>query len=190
MPDFLVDLYRPEALDNVGSTLAAVDARGTILWVNQAWHQFARDNGGQVDGCRSYLDGMAEPLRSVYREILETVLATGEVFEQDYECSSATTIRRFRLRVLPFPPAGLLLEHTPVASHPAPIGEPAIEALYLDENGYILQCSNCRRIRRPALPTESWVWIRDWVAHLHPRMTHGLCTACAGYYYRRRRRAR
>jgi hypothetical protein len=188
-PDFLAATYRPDELHNVDSTLAALDTSGTILWVNEAWHRFARDNGGEpaLGRYRSYLDGISGPLRDAYRQMLETAVATGKVFEHDYECSSASTIRSFRMRVLPFSLHGLLVEHTPIASRPAPSGELPVEALYLDRDNQIVQCSNCRRVRRPDEVTECWVWIPEWVTHSHPRTSHGLCTACTGYYWRRRK---
>lgn len=190
MPAFLASFYRPGALESVDTTLAALDARGQILWVNEAWYRFARDNGSDfaLERYPSYFDGISGPLREDYERVLADVVATDTVFEQDYECSSAETIRHYRMRVLPFLPDGLLVEHTQIAMHPAPAGDPAIEDLYLDENRLITQCSNCRRVRRPVQGTESWVWVPEWVAHSRPGTSHGLCTPCLGYYWRRPRR--
>lgn len=191
-PDFLAPVYEPETLERCSSTLAAVDGSGVIVWVNEAWRQFARDNGGDADRrYATYLDGVTGPLREAYRDVFATALDANTVFEQDYECSSPDTIRRFRMRVLPFSPHGLLLEHTPVAMHGAPAGQPAIEALYRDPHGHILQCSNCRRVRRTDSPTtEVWAWVPTWVATPHPQTSHGLCSACAGYYWRISRRTK
>jgi hypothetical protein len=192
VPDFVASVYQPGTLDRVGSTLAVLDTRCQILWVNEAWLRFAEAGGCDfaLERYPSYLDGIAGPLRDEYEQVLATVVATGKVFEQDYECSTPETIRHYRMRVLPFLPDGLLVEHTPIASHAAPPGEPAIEELYLGEDQQIVQCSNCRRVRRPFEQAESWAWVPEWVAHSHPRTSHGMCTPCMGYYWRRPRRQR
>lgn len=190
MPGFLASAYKPGTLDRVATTLAALDAGANMLWVNDGWYRFARANGYEfaLERYPSYLDGIAGPLRDDYGRVLANVVATGEIFEQDYECSPAEEIHRYRMRVLPFLPEGLLVEHTQIDSHPAPPGEPAIEHLYLDEHRVITQCSNCRRVRRPGVDVERWVWVPDWVKHSHPRTSHGICTPCLGYYWRRPRR--
>ncbi len=190
IPDFLTSVYQPGTLDRTGTTLAALDLRANILWVNEVWYRFARANGCEfeLDRFPSYLDGISGPLRADYHRVLENVIATGTVFQHDYECSSAGTIRHYRMRVLPFLPHGLLVEHTQIASHTAPVGEPAIEALYFDDNRHITQCSNCRRVRRTVDGADSWVWVPEWVARSHPRTSHGICTPCLGYYWRRPRK--
>ena len=190
MPDFLASFYRPGALETVDATLAALDAHGAILWVHEAWYRFARDNGSDFTFERypSYFDGISGPLRGDYERVVADVIATNTVFEQDYECSSADTIRHYRMRVFPFLPDGLLVEHTQIATHHTPSGVPATYELYLDENRIITQCSNCRRVRRPVQGAESWVWVPEWVARSRPGTSHGLCTPCLGYYWRRPRR--
>lgn len=190
IPQFLTSVYQEGFLDRTSSTLAALDTRTNILWVNESWYRFARSSGVEFSLSRypSYLDGISGPLRADYERVLATVLATGEVFEQDYECSTPDAICHFRMRVLPFLPGGLLVEHSEVEMRAAPPGEAAIEELYFDDHRQILQCSNCRRVRRPVADVEKWVWVREWVARSHPRTSHGLCTACLGYYWRRPRR--
>jgi len=193
-PDFLRPAFQPTALERVDSTVAVLDAQAAILWTNPAWDDFARANGASfnLDAYPTYLDGIAGPLRAFYADVFEQALARGTVFEQDYECSAADVIRRYRMRVLPYPAHGLLVEHTPIAVSPAPDGgELAVEAHFLDENGHIVQCSNCRRVKRPgASDSESWAWVPAWVTRSHPRTSHGICTPCVGFYWRRGRSRR
>ena len=192
LPPFLSSLYDAGALDRLGSSIAALDERAHILWVNQGWKRFALENGGDVplDRFPNYLDGVVGPLRDHFREVLTSTIASGEVFQCDYHCSTPDTIREFRMRVLPFPPSGLLVEHSPIAApHPAPTGEPPLESVFLDSNEQIHQCSNCRRVRKATSDdTEVWAWVPAWVARSHPRTSHGLCTPCMGYFVRRSRR--
>jgi len=191
LPEFLSPLYESHALDQVDSSLAALDQHANILWVNEGWKRFALANGGDASLERfpSYLDGIGGPLRDHFQQVLASAITSGEVFQLEYHCSTPDTIREFRMRVLPFPPAGLLVEHTPITAYAAPAGEAAIEAVFLDEHQQIHQCSNCRRVRKPTSDgIEVWAWVPEWVVRSHPQTSHGLCTPCRGYYYRRRPR--
>lgn len=66
---------------------AILDEAGTILAVNAAWRQFARDNGGDPDGSvgRSYLAACQDP------EDPDAVAAVGEL--QDLLAGSKDTVR-------------------------------------------------------------------------------------------------
>ena len=76
----------------------------------------------------------------------------------------------------------LLLEHSLVAetAHEAASAE-AREARYIGEDGILLQCSHCRRIR--VIGTQAWDWVREWVARPHPKTSHGICPSCVGFYW-------
>jgi hypothetical protein len=77
----------------------------------------------------------------------------------------------------------MLLEHSRVAeSAIAGPGAPALEARYLTGEGLIQQCSNCRRVR--AVEGEVWDWVPAWVERPDPRISHGLCDVCVGFYWR------
>lgn len=183
-PDFLEPAFSADALEQPETTIAVIDRDASILWVNPAWDRFARENGasGGLDGYESYLDGISSPLRWFYRRVFERALITGEVFEHDYECSSPDKRRRFRLRVLPIETRGLVLEHSLIAEGPhTATAEAAIESRFLDANGRILQCSNCRRVRLPV--TCAWTWVPAWVAQAPPVTTHGICPSCVGFYW-------
>ena len=186
-PEFLKGRYQPGALDTIGASIAVLDVGGTLLWVNDAWYRFARANGCEfaVGRYSTYCDGITGPLRAEYEHVLAGVVATGTVFEQSYECSSPEVIRHFRMRVLPFLPDGLLVEHTETAAHLAPLEDAALEELFFNAHQLMIQCSNCRRVRRPGGGIETWVWVPQLVARSHPRTSHGLCTPCLGYYWSR-----
>ena len=112
-------------------------------------------------------------------------LATGEVFDQEYECSSPDQRRLFHVRALPIGDQGLLIEHSLVAEgkHDWSARE-AVEAVYLGARGLLLQCSHCRRVRVPE--THAWDWVREWAARPHPRTSHVICPSCVGFYWGRR----
>jgi hypothetical protein len=59
---------------------------------------------------------------------------------------------------------------------------------YLGPAGFILQCSNCRRVRRHG--TRAWDWVPALVATTATNVSHGICHACVGFYWGGARRAR
>ena len=192
LPEGFADHFTTEALAKESSTLVAVDPEGTILWVNPAWWRFAQDNGGQQVLTRygigsSYYDGIGGNLRDYFVSAFRDALARMRVFEQDYECSSPDTQRLMRLRALPIRDGGLLLEHTCIAEIERPEGGASpVEVRYLNAHGVIVQCSNCRRIRRK--DEAVWDWVPSWVASPHSAISHGLCAVCTGFYWGRRLR--
>jgi hypothetical protein len=153
--------------------------------VNGAWHRFAEQNGGAgVAAISSYFDGIGGPFRDYYARAFAEALATSKPFEQDYECSSPAELRRFHLRALPIDGRALVLEHSLTVALPH---EPATAALpiewYLAPTGFIHQCSNCRRVRRPE--TTEWDWVPALVERVHPATSHGICPPCLGFYWSR-----
>lgn len=189
LPSFLRDAFDEADLHRHAGSITIVDANDNILWVNDAWHRFAAENGVTspvVAGWRAYLGVIAEPLRSHYAVAFASALATGTTFEQDYECSSPEQRRVFHLRALPFGGAGLVLEHTLRVETPWN-EEPhdPLERRYLDANGTIAQCSNCRRVRDPFAPKDTFHWVPAWIGAPHPRTSHVICALCAGFYWRR-----
>jgi hypothetical protein len=193
VPEFLGAAYKGTPLDDAPSVLVALDSKGTILWVNKAWRQRARAYGEAAFLQRfgpghSYFEGISEPLRSFYSSVLQNALLTGEPFEQEYECSSPDTFRMNHLRVLPFGADGFLLVHSIVVERPHEREEAAaVERAYRNEDGLIVQCSNCRRVRRR--DTAVWDWVRAWARASPPHTSHGICKPCIGYYWGARLRA-
>jgi hypothetical protein len=186
LPSSFTSLFDSKVLHAEQSTLVALDPSGNILWTNDAWHEFARANGGGdcterfgLGAC--YFDGIKGELRAYYETAFGDALRTGKVFEQDYECSSPELERQHHLRALPIIGDGLLVEHSVVrvVPHDREAAQ-GVESHYLDASGLILQCSNCRRVRR----TESrhWDWIPTWVSASPPHTSHGLCDVCFGFY--------
>jgi hypothetical protein len=188
-PEFLLPAFPRHVLEQPDVNVAVLDTRFRLLWVNPAWDEFALANNGRA-GVReypTYLEAIQGPLRAHFTAALEHALGSGEVFEQDYECSSPDVLRQFHMRVLPFASQGLVVEHTLVASSQHEDGEAAIERHFTNDDGLIVQCSNCRRVRRLGI-TETWAWVPAWVSRSHPRTSHGLCSPCTRFYWGKGRR--
>lgn len=170
------------------ASVIALDGAYVIRWVNSGWEQFARENQGDEVLHRwapgaSYLDGIAGPLRDLFKSAFDNAQLVEEPFELEYECSSPECFRACQLRGFPFKHEGLLLSHTVVVETPHErVASAALEARYRDATGgMILQCANCRRVRRP--DARSWDWIPAWVEHVPEDTSHGICPACRGYYW-------
>lgn len=160
--------------------------------MNPAWLAFAASNGAPEIAEHGSLG--TDPLlvvpgviRPFYDELFSRAFATGEVAEHDYECSSPETRRVFHMRIHPCPSGVLVITHSLVreSPHVARAYEP-FETLYRDARGMIVQCANCRRIRRAAPATDStatWDWVPSYVAQIPQRTSHGLCLACFDFYY-------
>jgi hypothetical protein len=169
------------------STLIALDPHYSIQWVNPAWERFARDNGGAATLQRfaigtSYLEGIGGPLRDYYRSAFDNALLTGEPFYLDYECSSSDVFRRFHMLALPVGGEGLLVTHSQIVERPHDReGHEALERAYRFPSGMVVQCANCRRVRRS--DGSSWDWVPAWVTATPEVTSHGICASCRGYYW-------
>lgn len=183
-PAFLRPWFDPHELDESPSVIAAVDLEGAILWTNPSWTRFALENGVAPERAfwSSYFDAISPPLRDHYRSVFANALATGEAFAQVYECSSPTEFRLFHMRLMPIKRDGFLVEHSLAlrALHDRDAVE-ATEAEYQDDDGFLVQCSNCRRMKHPK--SRSWDWVPSLLAGSTRLVSHGICASCMGFYW-------
>ncbi len=169
------------------SIIVALDRDADIVWVNDAWLRFARENRGESILERfgpgaSYLSAIEPKLRGFFQTAFENVLMTGEPFELDYECSSADTFRLFHMLVVPIGRAGLLIVHSRLVERPQHRwAEPENDPVYRQPNGIIVQCANCRRVRRA--DRTGWDWVPAYVDEVPNRTSHGICSFCRAYYW-------
>lgn len=186
LPREIARRFDAASLEHDPASIAVIGSDGVILWVNSAWDAFARDNGAPAassDYCvgTRYLDAISGTLRPWFEQRLRECLDSGVPFDLEYECSSADVFRAFYLRALP---VGSLVLLTHSLRHARPHTrepKPPIESLYRAPNGLLLQCSNCRRYRQ--VDGGSWDWVPTWVEHEPPRVSHGICAVCTGFYY-------
>lgn len=194
LPAPFASRFDAQALESDAATLVALDETGVIVWTNPAWRAFALENDGAEMLTRfgvgaRYLDGIAGALRSFYEDVFVEAFQKNKILHHDYECSSDTVERQLHLRALPVPGAGLLLEHSTVWRAPMERpGEEALETSYRNADGFVVQCSNCRRVRHRE--RKRWDWVPAWVSDSHPSTSHGLCEICLDLYLVPRMRAR
>ena len=180
--------YDRAMLEADRAPIVILDEAHVIVWANPAWFRFFEDNGGRdlalVQLGASYLAGIQGKLREFYKLVFETCRESGLPFEQDYECSSATEQRFYRLRALPVENRDLVVSHQlrSVSARPdAPEATPDF-ARYVSPEGIVVQCSNCRRLRTVE-EEPTWEWVAEAVRAPPRRVSHGICHLCEGHYY-------
>jgi len=178
-----------------------LDREGTILFANEAWDRFARDNGGgeRVDssvlvGTR-WLDHIAgEAPRRLHRLLLERALrrlgpAPGGGVVQLNESNGPSLARLVATHLEPIQtPAGqvgVAVVHRTVREVPMrevyPIAS-GDEARWRGAEGAVEQCSCCRRVRRPEEP-EEWDLVPGLVAEPPRDVRFGYCALCLELHY-------
>lgn len=174
-----------ESLRNSADTTYEVAANNLeLMRTNAGWDRFARENGGErilsewYPG-RSILDAISDVLRSFYRIGFKHAVESGLRWEHDYECSSGTTLRRFRMIAYPGP-YSLVITHAPrrIALHDREIYAPSLDYV---ADGRITMCAHCRRVRN-ARHSNRWDWVPNFVEEPPTHLTQGLCPPCVRYY--------
>jgi len=193
----IASLFDLDELEAHAESVYAIDRRGTLLYVNTAWHRFARDNLGAPavpvtwSVGANFFDAIPEPLKTFYRELFARAPRFGESLEPAsfcYECSSAERFRRYNMLVYSLPdddagePAGhlvlnSLLEERPHDRDPHP---PQREH-YLDPHGIVHQCAHCRRVNNQGYRHSGRV--PGWVEAPPRNASHGLCPVCFDYFF-------
>ncbi len=187
----LIAPFETAALDLLPATVCAVTPELRIAYVNPAWRAFGLSNGvAALEAIDVGVDVLAvtpEVLRPYYAELFARARQTRTPLEHDYECSSPELHRVFRMRVHPCSSGALVIVHSLLRqeAHPqAPAS--ALADAYRDDRRIVVQCSNCRRVRRPDAhdaATAAWDWVPAFVEHIPPGTSHGICAVCAQYYY-------
>lgn len=118
------ELFADRILDTLRDNLAVLDGSGRILKVNQAWRDFATENGWPagvgwegVDylGTCAQATGLgAEQAKAVARAIQDLLSGERSEFTLEYACDSPACTRWFQVQVTPFlghGPARLVMSH-------------------------------------------------------------------------------
>ncbi len=178
------------ALEAETSVVFGLSADFAIAYVNPAWDRFAEANGGTgaLRGAgllgKPLGDALSNSVRTFFCEHYRLALREGRPWEHLFECSSPEQYREFLLTAFPLvDQKGLLVVSSLRVEVPHDRTKCApIAALYRDERQVFHQCAHCRRMRRNDA-AQSWDWVPAWVASPPPHTSHGLCSACTGFYY-------
>jgi hypothetical protein len=179
-----------------------LDRDGVILFVNEAWDRFARENGGgervasaSLVGTRWFDHISGEAPRRLHRLLFERAVrrlgpAAGGGVVQLNEANGPETARLVATHLEPIVGAGdvltgvavihRLVRELPLAEvYPVVAGD---EGRWRDEDGVVEQCSCCRRVRRPEEP-EEWDLVPGLVAEPPADASFGYCALCLELHY-------
>jgi len=163
-----------------------LDPALNLVRVNTGFLRFAAENGGgdllEAWQGRSILEAVPSVLRSFFVAGFERVRATGTPWEHDYECSSPTLYRCFRMIVYPVTGDSLFVIHSlrVEVSHTRTAHAPDAQVYQWD--GFIHVCANCRRVENPH-GSERWDWVPAYLERPPINVSHGLCKPCAAFYW-------
>lgn len=173
--------------DESSDSAYVLDRELRLVHTNDGWANFARANDGERLLERwpigaPIMGAIPAPLMNFYASGFAQVTASGDRWEHEYECSSATVFRRFRMSVYPLARDHVLVYHSLIVERPhVEDGCPANDALY-SERGFINQCAHCRRVRKPGA-VDRWDWVPAYVSSHISNVSHGLCLRCETMYY-------
>jgi hypothetical protein len=172
-------------LDDATNVSYVLDHQLRIVETNRAWNRFALENGGEqvVASWRpgaALLDVIPDPLKPFYRDGFARAAQTADRWDHDYECSSPTVFRKYRMITYPFD-GSFLVTHALLVEKPHAEPAAASSAAY-ERDGVIAICSHCRRVRHAADPSR-WDWVPAYLAPAVQNLSHGLCPPCFSYYY-------
>jgi len=189
----LDDLFSLDQLNADPMTVYAVNPQYQLVFMNSAWNSFALANGAGPELLTEWtrgvclLDALPEAVLGFYKKSYQKCMDSGQRWEHDYECSTATIYRKYHQVVYPLPGrSGLLIVNSLICEHQHPVTEdgPANSsgAIYLDKSGTVHQCCHCRRVQVQN-KLERWDWVPAWVDKPFNPTSHGLCPTCLEHYY-------
>tara|TARA_R110002110_G_scaffold147129_2_gene337518 strand:+ start:222190 stop:222807 length:618 start_codon:yes stop_codon:yes gene_type:complete len=188
----------PSRLENFNQyrhSVYGLDAAFNLAYLNCAWFEFASQNGSDRFDVSAWSLGkniftcIPDTLLPFYQKFFNTALTLAPdssvtPMRAEYECSSPELYRKFAMHLYPLGKDGIVVAHSLLVEE--------IHALdnkhkfdannYLNHNGSILQCANCRRVKNLKTP-QQWDWVPHYVENPAPSVSHGVCDLCANHYY-------
>ncbi|MFI3120992.1 MAG: PAS domain S-box protein [Methylococcaceae bacterium] len=113
------DAFNISILNSLTSHIAVLDAQGVIVTVNDAWRQFAKENGllesGRAMLGANYMDDCkhGEEANAAKAGIAAVLKGESEIFHLEYACHSPTQQRWFHMKVSPLQGSrhGVVISH-------------------------------------------------------------------------------
>lgn len=187
-----------EALDREANLVVLLDATGVIRHLNRAWDEsFARDQAPvacrkeAVIG-RAFLDFVVGDLKPLIARDLEraALLSNGRSVFLTGECNTPLLHRSLSTRIAPLWLAGeservgLMIQSEMVVRGALENRHRAVARVvesWRDDNGCIVQCGSCRRVRDPS--TRTWSMCLELMRNPAEFTSHGICELCLETYY-------
>ena len=173
---------------SMADVLYHLNARDELVFVNQAWSEFAEANGAEAMQPmlvlrRPLWDFISDrTTRHIYRALFERIRAQEETIRLSFRCDSPAERRLLDLEMTALEDGGIQCRvHQVESSSRKPMSlldpsQPRSEEL-------IRVCSWCKRV---GIADERWLDVEDavtglglFVDQLPPDLTHGICPDCS-----------
>lgn len=186
-----------ETLENNPHSVFGLSKDLKLNYFNEAWLNFSQQNNGEPDISSKFTIGTSielainGPIKDYYINNYKKVLKDLKVWKHEYECSSPNLYRLFSQDVYPLKNAeGIIIINSLKIEKPFSINKDKdltySKIEYLNENGTITQCTNCRRTKR-IVELEIWDWVPSFVLEMPANVSHSICQTCFDYYWMFRR---
>ncbi|MEO6396903.1 MAG: hypothetical protein ABIP13_00390 [Tepidiformaceae bacterium] len=187
-----------QALDAESGLACALDAEGTIVYLHERWDTVlppgapnaARSE--QLIGSR-WLDAMTDDTVLYYERLVASVFSLpstiGAGLVHVSQCNTPDLVRQCTARFAPVfdgdgPPIGATivygLKSLGTAAQHYGMSLRPVET-FTNDDGNVVQCSCCRRLRDPQ--GRDWEFVPAALAEAPARLSHGLCPTCVALYY-------
>ncbi len=182
-------------LENSESSIYALSEDLNLIYFNPAFIKFSEENGVSEKILEKYSLGTSftkavngEKVKKFYKSNYRKALDGKDAWHHEFECSSKNNYRLFHQGCYPLKNGkGLIIISTLMVNLPMDRIQKkecdAIEKRYIQDNGLITQCSNCRHVQS-AENTKSWHWIPQWVEKMPPNVSHEICPICYDYHWK------
>ncbi|MES2589565.1 MAG: hypothetical protein V4622_11350, partial [Bacteroidota bacterium] len=145
-----------ETLENSPHTIFGLSKDLKLIYFNNAWLEFSKQNNGEPEISRRFTIGtsiestMTGPIKDYYLTNYKRVFQDLKVWKHEYECSSSTEYRVFSQDVYPLKNSeGIIIVNSLKIGRPFNNKDHKKNTLkkadYIDHNGIITQCCNCRK---------------------------------------------
>lgn len=183
-----------ETMENSSHTIFGLSKDLKLIYFNQAWFEFAKQNNGEPNISllypigASFENGISGEIKTFYIENYIKVLSDLKVWKHEYECSSPELYRLYCQDVYPLKNGeGIIVINSLKVEIPHDKKDKNKSVLaikkYVNYNGFITQCTNCRKTQRPNEP-ENWDWIPNFVSKPPKNVSHSICSICYDYFWK------
>lgn len=177
-----------ETFSESNDVVYIIDDSFRLCAYNDAWIQFANENGGksvlEKFPLKSVItDAFSDEVKIFYCRAYIQVEREHVRFEHDYECSSADMYRLFHQTVYPIRDTDFMVisNHLVVASSDTPFAA-GFDQRHINAHGSVIQCGHCRKIQDQSTPNK-WDWVPELIRNPIPIISHTFCPLCLNYYY-------
>ena len=168
-----------------------VDATDRIVFANNHWYDFARENGAghlnekTVAGRALWDFIMGRETRELYRVLIKNVRERGGTKTIPFRCD-APDRRRYMEMAISHTVDGRLAFSTRIIRQEQRDPVPPLFGPAPGSGALIVMCSWCKRVRMGAI---EWVEVEEAINQLKlfeeaalPRISHGICNTCSSSF--------